>query len=105
LGEDLVRLIVASGVGLLIARDLSRRGKLDDSPVCVNGVEHEPRPSDDGVDWPPPGASFVIRARQKASRRYFGWTNVGVAAGIVCLTPVVMLRFIPRLLVTGLAAG
>lgn len=52
-----------------------------------------------------PVQAFLMRARQKALHRYIGWMNVGLAGGIVCLTPVVMLRFIPRLLTSGAVGG
>ncbi len=43
-----------------------------------------------------PIQAFLIRTRRKTLHRYLGWTNVGLAAAIVSLTPVVMMRFIPR---------
>jgi hypothetical protein len=39
-----------------------------------------------------------MRARQRTLHRYLGWTSAGLAVGIVGLTPLVMLRFIPRAL-------
>ena len=42
--------------------------------------------------------AFLIRAHQRRLHRYLGWFNAALAIGIVALTPVVMLRFIPRTL-------
>jgi hypothetical protein len=45
-----------------------------------------------------PVQAFLMRARQKTLHRYLGWTNVAVAAATVVVAPVVMVRFVPRLL-------
>jgi hypothetical protein len=50
-----------------------------------------------------PVQAFLMRARQRSLHRYLGWTSAGLAAFVVSLTPVVMLRFIPRLLGSKLA--
>ena len=50
-----------------------------------------------------PVQAFLIRAHQRSLHRYLGWFNAVLAIGIVALTPVVMLRFIPRLLASNLA--
>jgi hypothetical protein len=50
-----------------------------------------------------PVQAFLMRARQRGLHRYLGWTSAGLAALVVSLTPVVMLRFIPRLLESKLA--
>ena len=46
-----------------------------------------------------------MRARQRSLHRYLGWTSAGLAALVVILTPVVMLRFIPRMLAAELPPG
>jgi hypothetical protein len=50
-----------------------------------------------------PVQAFLMRARQRSLHRYLGWTSACLAALVVSLTPVVMLRFIPRLLESKLA--
>src|SRR5262245_39527250 len=52
-----------------------------------------------------PMQAFLMRARQRSLHRYLGWTSAGLAALIVSLTPVVMLRFIPRLLAAKIPPG
>src|SRR5678816_1891553 len=52
-----------------------------------------------------PVQAFLMRARQRSLHRYLGWTSAGLAALVVILTPVVMLRFIPRMLAAELPPG